>query len=495
MRYAALARVSSREQEREGFSLDVQEDALKRYALRQGGQIVQLYRIAETATRRDERKAFKELLHYVRQNKSRLDGVLFYKVDRAARNLFDYVELERLEVEHGVPVIYVAQPTENSPAGRMQRRILANMASFYTEQQSLDVREGMQRRVEAGWFIGKAPFGYRNVRLEGRGLVEVDAGQAEVVREAFTRYATGAYTLDTLLQALKDSHAGTRGMQRLSRSGLHRILTDRAYLGEVPHQGAWHAGKHSPLVSRQQWDEVQARLGGKVYRAQELPWAGQLITCRDCGRPITGERKSKQTKRGEAFYTYYHCTRYTAKGHERWRVKEETIDTQFHALLASMKLPTPELADWFRNIIETRAKAREKEHSKASERTTHTLATLQRQAQRLLDMRLNDELDADTFKAKHAELQTNIHRLQQECQPITGSKSLPLARKALEAFELSQTLADTWLTATPKQKRHITEKVAIELFLDGITLSATMKKPFDALAEGLKMQDGRGDRI
>ena len=31
-RYVALARVSSREQEREGFSLEVQEDALERYA-------------------------------------------------------------------------------------------------------------------------------------------------------------------------------------------------------------------------------------------------------------------------------------------------------------------------------------------------------------------------------------------------------------------------------------------------------------------------------
>ena len=35
--YVALARVSSREQEREGFSLDVQEEALTRYAVQHGG--------------------------------------------------------------------------------------------------------------------------------------------------------------------------------------------------------------------------------------------------------------------------------------------------------------------------------------------------------------------------------------------------------------------------------------------------------------------------
>ena len=40
--YVALARVSSREQEREGFSLEVQQDALKKYADTHGGKIVKL---------------------------------------------------------------------------------------------------------------------------------------------------------------------------------------------------------------------------------------------------------------------------------------------------------------------------------------------------------------------------------------------------------------------------------------------------------------------
>ena len=121
-RYAALARISSREQEREGFSLDVQEDALRAYAERSGGEIVKLFRIAETASNREERKVFRELLTYCRRNARRLDAVLFYKVDRAARNLRDFVEVERLEEEHGVQLVFVSQPTENTPTGRMMRR-------------------------------------------------------------------------------------------------------------------------------------------------------------------------------------------------------------------------------------------------------------------------------------------------------------------------------------------------------------------------------------
>ena len=38
-KFVALARVSSREQEREGFSLAVQEEALRHYVQKVGGEI------------------------------------------------------------------------------------------------------------------------------------------------------------------------------------------------------------------------------------------------------------------------------------------------------------------------------------------------------------------------------------------------------------------------------------------------------------------------
>ena len=52
----------------------------------------------------------------------------------------------------------------------MMRRAMANTAAFFTEQQSLDVKAGLARRVESGRFMGKAPFGYRNGRIDKRGL-------------------------------------------------------------------------------------------------------------------------------------------------------------------------------------------------------------------------------------------------------------------------------------------------------------------------------------
>ena len=289
-RFVALARVSSREQEREEFSLDVQVDALRQYAERNNGDIVRLFRIAETASKHDERTAFKELMAFCKNNAQRLDGLLFYKVDRAARNLFDYVELERLESAFGVQFISVAQHTENTPAGRMQRRLLASMASFYTEQQSIDVKEGIARRVQSGLFPSRPPYGYRNIRIDGRSIVEVHPENAATILRIFELYGYHNHTLDTLGNALlEEGYEYLPSVRKIGRSKLYTILTDRSYIGEIKFRGQWVPGTHTPLIERRLWERVQVLLGQKVYKQHEMTYASDLIECDDCESPITGE--------------------------------------------------------------------------------------------------------------------------------------------------------------------------------------------------------------
>ena len=304
-KYVALARVSSREQEREGFSLDIQEDALRRYAETHGGTIVKLFKIAETASKRDERKTFKEMVAYAKRHCLELDGLLFYKVDRAARNLFDYVELERLESEYQVPFISVSQQTDNNPAGRMMRRTLANMASFFTEQMAVDISQGIGRRVQEGLFPGRAPYGYRHVRVNGRRLIETNETEAANVCKVFQLYAYGNCTLDGIVKRFTDEGVIYRpGNPTWSRTSVHNMLNDRAYIGEVLYKGNWYPGKHKVLIDRATWDRVQVLLGNRQQITHMMTFAGDLIECGFCGHKITGEWKVKQTKSGPRDYIY-----------------------------------------------------------------------------------------------------------------------------------------------------------------------------------------------
>lgn len=494
-KFVALARVSSREQEREGFSLDVQEDALKRYAERHGGEIVRLFRIAETASKQDERQTFKELLAYAKEHASELHGLLFYKVDRAARNLFDYVELERLESEHGLPFISVSQPTENTPAGRMQRRILANMASYFTEQQSLDVREGQARRVQSGLFVQTAPFGYRNYRKDGRGLVDVHPENGPKVKRIFHLYAYEQHTLDSLLEALAaEGITYCPSQPRFTRSKLYQILRDRSYIGEVKYQGQWHPGTHEPLVDRPTWDRVQAILGGKVYRCTELTYAGELMTCGHCGHLITGESKIKKTKHGEKEYVYYRCGHYNVPGHPRVRVTEVELDQQVLALFDKMRIEDEEARGWFVEVLRTRSQEEQQAGREQVEDLNRQLTVVMQQQERLLNLRLLNEIDAHTFTAKKTELRDREARLKLQVETASRGRH-ENADLAVKAFELSQSLRQKWLTADYAVKRRVLEILFLNCRLVDATLVPEMRKPFDVVAEGLVFEQSRGERI
>lgn len=493
--FVALARVSSREQEREGFSLEVQEEALRRYADQKCGEIVRFFRIAETASKSDERKTFRELIAYAKKNAAGLDGLLFYKVDRAARNLFDYVELERLESEYQVPFISVSQPTDSNPAGRMMRRTLANMASFYTEQQSIDVREGLARRVQEGWFVGKSPYGYKNVRKNGRGIVEVDPATGPNIRRIFHLFAYNHLTLDSLAERLAtDGIVFRPATTRFPRSTLHRILRDKTYIGELEFRGNWYPGKHEPLVDRDTWQRVQVLLGSHVYQSHEMTYAGERIQCGHCGHPITGERKTKQTKSGERQYVYYRCTYYNTEGHPRIRVTEAEFDRQVLAVFDRMRIDVDEIREWFRTVLVSQTKDAQQESLAQRAELQRQVSLAICQQDRLLEMRLAGEVEADLFAKKQAELRDRLGNLKLQLEPLDRShdETVDLAAKV---FELSQTLRQQWLTADYAAKRRILEIVFLNCRLDDATLVPTIRKPFDVLADERSVSESWGTRI
>ena len=495
-RYVALARVSSREQEREGFSLEVQEAALRRYAAQHGGEIVRLFRIAETASKRDERRTFKEMIAYAKKHAIELDGLLFYKVDRAARNLSDYVELERLESEYDVPFISVSQQTENNPAGRMMRRTLANMASFYTEQMAVDIRQGLARRVQEGWFVGKAPYGYRNVRHSGRSVVDIDAPAAANVRRIFQLYAYENQTLEGVVKQLAAEGAVFReSTPRFCRTSIHNMLIDRCYIGEIQFRGQWYPGKQEPLIDRATWDRVQVLLGGHGQTTHTLTYASGWMRCNHCGFCITGERKIKQTKQGERGYNYYRCTQYRTPGHPKVRVTETELDRQVLAIFDKMRIEDDEVREWFRAVLASKTKDDQQDSRDQRAELQRQSTLLVEQQDKLLSLRLDDQIDQDTFARKQTQLRDRSAAIKLQLEALDRSHD-ETAELATKVFELSQTLRQQWLMADYAAKRRILEIVVLNCQLDGATLVPTIRKPFDVLAEGLvsKNSGGGGNR-
>jgi DNA invertase Pin-like site-specific DNA recombinase len=86
-------RVSSKEQEKEGYSISAQQKLLRSYAADQGISIVREFVDVETA-KEAGRTGFEEMVTFLRRNVT-CRIILVEKTDRLYRNFKDYVRLYR----------------------------------------------------------------------------------------------------------------------------------------------------------------------------------------------------------------------------------------------------------------------------------------------------------------------------------------------------------------------------------------------------------------
>ena len=225
-----------------------------------------------------------------------------------------------------------------------------------------------------------------------------------------------------------------------------------------------------------------------------MTYAGELITCGYCGRPITGERKTKQTKGGRKTYVYYRCARYNQKGHPRIRLREEHLDDQILTLFDRIRIEDEEVRDWFRRALQAYTRNGQKDQEQQVEGLNRELTVLRNQQDRLLNLRLLEEVDDDTFATKNVELRDRLANVKLHLERLDRGRA-EQGEIALKVFELSQTLRQRWLSADYRAKRRLLEIICLNFRLDGVTLVPTIRKPFDVLAEGLDSAENRGDRI
>ena len=87
-----LARVSSRSQEDEGYSLDSQLKLLHSYCENKSLSVKKVFRITETASKEQNRRVFQELLAHIKKHD--IHHLAVEKTDRLTRNLRDAVAID-----------------------------------------------------------------------------------------------------------------------------------------------------------------------------------------------------------------------------------------------------------------------------------------------------------------------------------------------------------------------------------------------------------------
>ena len=155
------ARVSSKEQEKEGFSVPSQLKLLRDYGSTEGVRIAQEYVDVETA-KLAGRANFGAMVTHLKANPS-IRILLVEKTDRLYRNLKDWVTLDELEVEIHFVKEGVILSRDSRSSEKFMHGIKVLMAKNYIDNLSEEARKGMQEKAEQGIWPTVAPLGYRNV--------------------------------------------------------------------------------------------------------------------------------------------------------------------------------------------------------------------------------------------------------------------------------------------------------------------------------------------
>jgi site-specific DNA recombinase len=478
------ARVSSKEQEKEGFSIPAQLKLLKEYAAANGFVVAQEYVDVETA-KQTGRAAFGEMVAYLKAHPS-VRVMLVEKTDRLYRNLKDWVTVDELDVEMHFPKEGVVLSRESRSSEKFMHGIQVLMAKNYIDNLSEEARKGMQEKAEQGIWPTKCPLGYRNVTgADGKKIIATDPAIAPLIAKLFEWYARGDISLK---EAARKAHSAglafPRSGAKVPVSTVHTILRNRLYTGWFEWNGKLIEGRHQALVPVELWERVQGVLDGRFAKKakrgkHDFAFSG-LIACAQCGCAVVGEIKKQR-------YVYYHCTGYADKCRRnpascrRKHVREEAIEAQFTELLGRLRFDD-EVLEWVREALHASHADERREHEEAIERLKAEHKRLQARIDGMYFDKLDGKIGDDFFdrmarqwREEQSRCLNDIERHQSAEQSYMdeGVQLLELARNAQRLFAKQE----------PREKRRLLNFLLSNCTWEDGEVVATFRQPFDLLAE------------
>ncbi len=406
-------RVSTKEQaerggDPEGYSIPAQREACKRKAASINAAVTEEFVDRGESAKTADRPELQRLLQFITENP--VTYCIVHKVDRLARNRADDVAINLALKQAGVTLVSVSENIDETPSGLLLHGIMSSIAEFYSRNLATEIIKGSVQKAKNGGTPGRVPLGYLNVRHFENGYeirtVEIDPVRGPLMAWAFEAYATGDWTILTLLAELTKRGLTTApgpktDSKPLSDSQLHALLRHPYYMGLVRYRGAIYPGKHSRLVTPETWQKVQNLLSAKHLvgeKQREHPhFLKGSIACGQCGsRLIVNYAKGRG-----GIYPYFICIGRQKDKHScnQRALRIELVEEAVAAYYATVELPEEEATQLRAFLSEALSKLRaEAHHENAAQQRRKRKLETERKA--LLDAHLAEAVPLDLLKSK-----------------------------------------------------------------------------------------------
>jgi len=454
MRVALYTRVSTEDQAREGFSLEVQRDYLLQYAKNFGWDVFcsmsgrDVYMDDGYSGGNMDRPALQRLL-FDAKNKQ-FDMVMVYKQDRLSRKLKDLLALLEEFESLGIGYKSATEPFDTtSSAGKMAIQMLGSCAEFERNRLVERVFPGMVVGVKKGHWQGAryAPYGYRyNKEIK---KLEVYAEEAKIVKEIYDMYMSGKSTSQIA------GHYYNLGIK--SRQGgkfytkfISSILKNKVYLGtlvwnkrryekkEKTHNGEGKGYKyvnndlsqvievpdcHEPIIAQDVFDKVQKLLArnrtNTVVRFKNNVYhLSGVLKCNECGRNYRGLTltKNHRTKERKPWYCCSSVGVSYVKCNNRY-VTADSINRQVWDIIDTIS-KNLHVIEGLGDMIKLSATEPEQHYIEELEMKEKTFSKNLEKQKALYEVFSEDKINIDIYKDKAELLRNEEKNLRQDIKSI-----------------------------------------------------------------------------
>lgn len=384
----SYCRVSSKEQEESGYSLDAQEKLLQEYA-KDKFRIAKTFRISESASGRQIRRTFNEMVQYATKNK--IPIILCEKIDRLTRNLKDAASVsDWLADSPDREIHFVKEAFVVNKNTRAHENLVWDMkvaiARFYTNNLSEEVKKGHKEKAAQGWLPTKPPLGYKTVGEKGHKTHVIDETTGSLVKRMFQLYSSGNYSLSRLLEVMHSDGLRMPGGRKVSRSRLHQLLSNPFYYGQFRWKGEIYQGGHEPLITKDLFQAVQRILVRKTVNPQykvHRPVFKAKIRCDECAATITWT-----TQKGHWYAHHSNYPKYRACTSKRY-VRQEAVEKQLFPFFDNVAPKSQGVIRWLESALKD-SQADEVDYHAAKR---NELTEIIKSADRRIESAYRDKLD------------------------------------------------------------------------------------------------------
>lgn len=322
-------RVSTEYQSEEGYSLGEQEERLKAYCQAQGWIINNVLMDGGFTGSNMNRPALQQLIQDAEAHI--INKVVVYKLDRLSRSQRDTMHIiEDILMPNGVGFVSMTESMDTStPLGIAMVGILSAFAQLERSNIKMRTSLGKEARVKSGLYkgSGKIPIGFRYDAQQQK--LVVDEYEAQVVREVFERYCSGA-TASSIATYLV--HIYFRERYTWYSNNIKEMITNPIYIGIQRYLGNEYNVTDSPkIIDEDLFNKAQAEHARRSAKNKTKPQSpqshltllGGIVWCGCCG-----ERMTPIVSRGVRRYKCYtHSIKWkgvpTHECHNRtWRTTE-----------------------------------------------------------------------------------------------------------------------------------------------------------------------------